>query len=325
MFSPIWRSVFHLCQLNCKSFRLAKTKNGLYYYIHVRRWDVLNIFFMKKLNIKKILLISIICIIGAYLLPYLFMLLVALFYHAVKNPQYLNGSDVELYEHTKAWELAKAVKREDINTIKKMVTADTSLKNFVDKHIGMTILAFAVYNEKYQSTETLAELGADPNLGSGNISAIHVESAFITAAGLKGTSKYLKLLLGYGGDVNSEYRQLQEFGSIRYETPLEQAAYWNNFENVKILVAAGAQINFFRDSVNYVLSTPLNMGYMRIVKYLVVDCHADVKKPISYNIKGEAQYISFYLRDLNFSRGSNDYKLKMEVIDYLKKQGIDYD
>lgn len=41
-------------------------------------------------------------------------------------------------------------------------------------------------------------------------------------------------------------------------------------------------------------------------------------------IDGTPLYILYYLREMVFPLDSNEYKIKMEVVNYLKTKGLDY-
>lgn len=70
----------------------------------------------------------------------------------------LLGNGIRLYEHTKAWELAKTVEAQKTT---RLSSNDTSLVNFQEGKFGMTLLNLAVYNNKFESAKSLLELGAN--------------------------------------------------------------------------------------------------------------------------------------------------------------------
>src|SRR5690606_30023975 len=145
--------------------------------------------------------------------------------------------DVRIYKSTQVWELAKAVKKQDVEKIKQLCKKDNSLLNFQEATCGQTLLAWAVYTDRFNSAKALLEAGADPNKQSHNGT-----SAFILGADKSNSLDYIKLMLQYGGDVNAiaqpKFSKVQQL-----KTPL-MAASRNNLETVKILVEAGADINY---------------------------------------------------------------------------------
>lgn len=225
------------------------------------------------------------------------------------------GDNVKLYKNTPAWELAQAVEKEDTIKIKELCQKDTSLLSFQEKKFGQTILEWAVYTNHYYSAKALCEAGANPNIQSYDGS-----SAFLQAADNSETSDYVKLLLKYGGDVNAIAQP--KAGIQQIKTPLIAACCWR-FETVKILVEAGADINYTDDQHQSPLQRACLFDEIETVKYLL-EKGAEFKKPLSYTIDDKPLYIQDYLRDMTFDINSDEYKIKMKVVVFLKDHGIDY-
>ena len=72
----------------------------------------------------------------------------------------------ELFKDTAVWELAKAVQKEDIEEIKRLVNQEKLNIDFQEEKFGNTLLILSVSNHQYTSFKTLLELGADPNIGT---------------------------------------------------------------------------------------------------------------------------------------------------------------
>ena len=250
-------------------------------------------------------------------------------YNIDADPKKLNGYNIEVFAKTEGWELAKAVESENTSKIKEIISEDSSLRNLQDPYHGMTILAWAVNNRKYEAAKTLAELGADPNLDSKD-----VISAFFIASEVENTSKYLKLLFTHGGNVNAEFKKGDTSHGYHSMTPICEAAT-HSFENLKLLIEAGANVNY-RGAGAHALYMALNEASVRkddepisIVRYLIIDCKVDVKSALSFTLDNygktkDSIYISSILRELEYPLNSKKYKIKMEIVDYLKKNGIDY-
>jgi len=177
-------------------------------------------------------------------------------------------------------------------------------------------------NKNYQSVKTLLELGADPNMqdlyyGQSPLTA----SANIGINGVGADPRFLKLLLKYGGDPNAEEKGPQKHG--RY-TPLIVACSGGNLDYVKILVAAGAKINAITEYNASPLSEAMYSENPDLVIYLI-EKGADYKRVFYKTIpEGENKYITDNLRYWRFELGSEDYKKKMRIVAFLKKNGMDY-
>jgi len=96
---------------------------------------------------------------------------------------------------------------------------------------------------------------------------------------------------------------------------------------MKILVDAGAKA----DTANEYGSRPLGFAvtaaglYRRpgIVLYLI-NKGADFKKVLYMTSEGREKYITDDMRFWHFELGSPEYKIKMQIVDFLKKNGMDY-
>ena len=121
--------------------------------------------------------------------------------------------------------LAAAVLSEDTSRIASLAGGGTSPNTQGEG--GLTMLQWAVWNDKPQALSALLEAGADPNqVGEGGDSAIHT-------AAFSGNPDHLVALLATGGDPDIR-------GEITGSTPLDKAILNNTDEPVRILLKAGA-------------------------------------------------------------------------------------
>jgi hypothetical protein len=226
------------------------------------------------------------------------------------------GVDIRLFKGP-AWELAKAVKDDDTTKIKQIIAEHKIKVNYQEPKFGETLLLWAVWTNHYKSSKALLECGADPNLqsyGDGN-------SAFIYAADKFDTSDYLKLLLAYKGNPNTITKN---DSTNMFCTPLITAAYCR-LESVKLLVEAGANVNYRAKNYRCALLSAFMFKKVDIVKYLLIDKGADFKQPFGKTIDDDKNImITDLLRDWLFPLNSNEYKVKMEIVTFLKARGMDY-
>jgi len=241
--------------------------------------------------------------------------------------------DFRLFQETPVWELAKAVQDQYLIKIKKLVKEEKVDVDFQESKYGNTLLMLAVQNEKYQSCKTLLELGADPNKPNNHSGS----SAMIDAASINTTigsnSKFLKLLLEHGGNPNYIEVGERKKGINTRNTPLIVACgYVDNFtkspiDKVKVLVEAGADVNYENDLSGFALKEALMMENYDVVLYLLKN-GADYTKVIidraELTKNGEKLYIVDVLRRDTYPLKSNKYKQKMEIVAFLKKNGVDY-
>jgi uncharacterized protein len=186
----------------------------------------------------------------------------------------------------------------------------------------------AVSRSNYNSVKTLLELGADPNMQS-----IYDGGSPLTEAcklGLGGfthdgaDSRFLILLLKYGGNPNIEGHSKvgSQFGDRSSLTPLEIACENGNFDYVKILLNAGAKIDPSTTSGPFFDAVVL--GRNPDIVMLLIEKGIDYKKPTGQDADGKLQYLTDDMREWRFDLGSDEYKKKMQLVDFLKKNGMDY-
>lgn len=216
-------------------------------------------------------------------------------------------------------EVAIDMNKEDTLGIIKTVKENNLNVNYKDPKYNISLLKWAIANRKYHSCKTLLNLGANPN----QTDSIDYVPPIIVAAGILDTSDYLKLLLEHGGNPNIITKK--EKGQVQYTeaTPLCAAAS-ARLESVQLLIDYGGDINLSVHSDMLPLTTALITQKIAIARYLIIERKADVNKVISLGIKNDTARISDLLRLNIFSLESEEYKQKMEVVNYLKTIGIDY-
>ena len=120
----------------------------------------------------------------------------------VLDPE-LKRDNINIFKNTEAWELAVAVRFEDVIGIGTEAEKNPDLLNFQDPYHDITLLMWAIGMEKYKSVEALLKRGADPNI----IAAETEMTALSVSAGYSWVNKetqidpkYTELLLEYGAD-----------------------------------------------------------------------------------------------------------------------------
>lgn len=155
----------------------------------------------------------------------------------------------------KDWE--KAIKALDLKSITTLLMEYPKLVNQGIIHYrgnGTTYqtLPLNMVNKSLAATKLLLENGADPNeYGDGNVLALHDASAEVT-----------KYLISNGADINR----------IGYEacTPIMYEVYMHNHENVQILIANGANVNYQSEYDGYTsLHWAARKGDLQLVQLLL--------------------------------------------------------
>ena len=255
---------------------------------------------------------------------YLILLIIVLIGCVNANSQKLKASDYRIFQGTKAWELAKAIDNDDASEIKEILTKDKKLVTVVDTMYGQTLLGLAVYNLKYDAVKALLESGADPNAFNNYDGFTPLMNAIEKGVrGMPSDPRYLNIILKYGGNPNLASKKIDK-GTFPYyypELPLLKAASIGNVEYFKILVAAGGD---WHKNASDIMNGALISRNPDMVMYLLNEGF-DPKKPmLEGGDPNYPTYVAEELRHWNFDLGSDLYKKKMQLVDYLKKRGIDY-
>lgn len=234
----------------------------------------------------------------------------------------LIGMDYRLFQDCPAWELAKAVEDGNVKDIETQVKERKVPVDFREERFGHTLLMMAVMNENAKSVEALLKLGADPNAheNDGRNTPVILASGIFT----KGIT-ILKLLLDYGGDPNSEDAGLVRTDIMDFHSFALLEAASESLDKVKLLVESGADVNK-TDSIycQGALEKSITQDKLDIALYLLQK-GADYNKKIYQNSEG-GKYIDILhqLRLNDYPLNSQQYREKMQVVDFLKSKGLDY-
>jgi len=278
------------------------------------------------------------------LIFFLLLVLVSIFIYQLNIKAAGKGeykiTDIRIYKDTPAWELALAVKKQNIRKIERLVRNKPNLLNYQEPKYGATLLLWAVGMEKYRSAETLLKCGADPNIAS----TFDGETPLFLAAGYswvdraaKKDPKYVKLLLNYGANPNICYIGFNRNGidSIieKGSSPLMNSIGCG-IEKTKALVEAGADINYKTELGTTAAKKALLVGsnstleYLQYAHYLIVEKKAKVTDyyygRYSFSDPTRKFYPVEILRDWVYPLGSKEHKIKMEIVEEFARQGVNY-
>lgn len=242
------------------------------------------------------------------------------------------GDDFRLYKHTPAWSLAKAVEDEDATEISKQVLQMHISVDYRDPEYKQTLLMLATRTNKIESVKKLLELGANPNAHNDSTKYFGQSAVLLACRFTRPSSKILALLLKYGGNPNSTACGVQENG-LGEIVPIRDfalsAAVFSSFEKVKLLVDAGANINYATSTENCAIENCMIFDRMDIMLYLLQK-GADYRRKFTEIDLDKPDYptfevdILYKLRKCVYPIGSKEYTDKMKVVNFLKKKGLDY-
>lgn len=237
-----------------------------------------------------------------------------------------------IFDDTPLESLSKAIAKEDIKEIKIILKSNPNLIDIQDPRYGYTLLHWSVGNGKYESTNVLLELGADPNIQSmlGGETPLFIASGYLwDDKKFDQDPKFVKLLLENGADPNIAINGSQNGDSLSdFEvgyTPLMHSV-GRGIEKTRLLLEFGAvlnqETNYGRTVVTYSLVSERYIDYAYL---LIVENKASVTEPYYSELnKAQMLYSVNKLRYLIFDLDSEEYIKKKQIIEEYMNQGEDY-
>jgi hypothetical protein len=218
--------------------------------------------------------------------------------------------------------LAQAAQREDTRTIKRLAAANPTLLRYKEPRFGQTVLLVATTRKLYRSSKALLEAGADPNQQE----TYDGTSPMMEAADDEDSSAMLRLMLQHGGNPNAMSQPTQpDRVGLTPVTPLVFAAR-NRLESARLLVEAGADVNYSSGPPYYesALKGAFHFDRLDVLHFLIVERQANIHQPFGLTIQGDTLRISNMLRRCAYPLNSPEYQQKMHLVNYLKSRNIDY-
>lgn len=246
----------------------------------------------------------------------------------------LNIYNIRIFKDSPVWKLAKAVKSENTQKIKKILEKHPEYAKFPEGFNGFedtpSLLIWSIANNKYKSFQVLLEMGSDPNHKT-----IKKKTPLMYAAGYlvdNTTNPQFTIdLLKAGADANYSFNgYLDENGYTVYDdSPLYIACQTANMKIIKALVDNGADVNLSHctpiHGKCFSLATPLTaaFGFHRVdvLEYLIIEKKADIRRSFGENIQGENLDICYYVKNQKrFFKGRESEISRL--LQYIESQGI---
>lgn len=250
----------------------------------------------------------------------------------------LTVEDIDIFKDTPAWSLAKALNKSNFKKANEILMKNSSdIVNYQDPIFGTTLLMRTISEENYEAVRFLLEKGANPNIISktGTTSLFRAISHSWSDTEANEGSVLVELLLENGANPNTPYCAPEEEGTI---SPIEcgtsplMHATQRGFEKVKLLIDYGAKIDYKTELGKTAAIKALLNEEIEVAHYLIVEKKAKVDEPYYfYDLKDKTKinyakphYPIELLENWLFDLGSEEHKMKMEIVDEFERQGQDY-
>ncbi|AXP80766.1 Ankyrin repeats (3 copies) [Mariniflexile rhizosphaerae] len=245
----------------------------------------------------------------------------------------LPGFDFESFKNTKAYDLAIAVKNENLGEIERILEKDESLVDYLDPEFGHSLLMLSVANNLQKSVSKLLEFGADPNKKSEPPSNMNNEVT--TAVFIASDKAYkrncetdiLELLVKHGGKIDDKIDvKYLNSNYITKETPLMIAIKSDCIDLVKKIVELGADINGY----NYIngkgpLANCIVHDNLDILEYLIIERKAEIPsyifvRPSHNNTPRQELTIIEFLNEQKYPENSKNDLHRKRIINYIENR-----
>lgn len=235
---------------------------------------------------------------------------------------------VEIFSESPEYDLALAAYKKDIKKMDKLCRMHPEFisRSYSDRYYS--VLHWTCETNNYVASKELLELGMNPDVQCQNgdtplYSIIDTPALFPP----QDLSQIALLFLSYGADCNikTEHEWTDNEPDVYGETPFMYTAVTRFDKLKKIMIENGADINAKTRSGITAAVHCLLRKQIDYAHFLICECKADVTDEFYYN-KSKPDLIRpvTLLRNLVYPLDSKEYKMKQEIIQEFKNQGLDY-
>ncbi|MFR6074745.1 ankyrin repeat domain-containing protein [Phocaeicola coprocola] len=264
------------------------------------------------------------------ILPFLFYLGVIYvgYWYFTDGPidkKHVTANDYRLYRNTPCEELAKAINRQNVQEIDRILSQSPELLSYKESKFNQSILFYAISDDKIRAVEALLKHGANPNqvvIDSNKSISIPISDVCGQYWDEDKKIKYVRLLLEYGADINIAF--VNEFVSrhcgICPLTPLEAASQQGDLELVRYCLANGADPNFrFKELNSTSLEIAILFRHYTVAEELLKH-GADPDLPMYERRTSVRKELIDEIKNPVFSDSARDLKAKRRLLKMIEDQ-----
>jgi len=244
------------------------------------------------------------------------------------------SKSVKNFRDTEAYELAKAVGKNDTLEIIKIVNKNRNILDVTNPISGSNVLDLAVILENYEAFKTLIDLGANPNF----INPLTKRSVLINACKFYWKPepysidlRYVDLLLQKGANPNYALEKdfTDENGIDQRATSAIHEASKLDLRMVKVLIKYGAdpykKLNQYQNPPFYEALTGFG-NRIEISEYFIDSLKVNINEPLAvFEIRSTKNYNVLFIQDVVMKYTVNSYiesKIKGDTyqMEQIKKE-----
>jgi ankyrin repeat protein len=238
------------------------------------------------------------------------------------------GFDFVLFHNTPVEKLANAVQNDKVGLIEKYVVDQSMPIDFQEQEFGQTLLTLSITNSKYNVTQKLLELGANPNIRSPKDNSTPFIEACSHINIIRHPDEFIALLIKYGADVNAiQITKVTNDKYVYYDTSsvLEMVLRAGELDAIKLLEKNGARFDVYPKNGLKSLITQACFNYS-ILEYLIFEKHVSIPDYCAFRQDHNSMPPrKIGLLELLNENGANslsakDKKIYDKISDYLKSK-----
>ena len=214
-----------------------------------------------------------------------------------------NNQAKKYFDDAKAFKLAVAGADGDVTAIQTLRNQSAD-PNSIGKD-GMTPVLWAMVRGNKSGLQKLLEVGGDANYQTDDGNSVMSLAAEVD------DPEFLKIALQHGGNPNLDILHSP------YRRPLGIATGPFHLEHVKLLLNAGADVNYQNPVTgNTALDLAADLNQFDIVYYLL-------ENGANYNLKNKlGNTVVFQIENNNIDSASSNYVWRRKVIEFLRSKDI---
>lgn len=240
------------------------------------------------------------------------------------------GYDVRIFRGTPVWKMAKAIKSHDTIKLMNLLDQNPEIIDYKEDKYKITLLYWSIYVSDFykedgpdyiNEVKILIKRGANPFYYNNSNKSPIMQAAYV----FKGSEKFVETCLKSPHIDSLTFFERRKF--LSEALILSSGKIWEDLGSVKMLVEAGADINYFKrdldfrmDSVTTPFAQCVIHNNLNIMRYFVMERNIDVNIFIKRKADGKRLSVMEMLKRSDYKNEPEKDKLKHEILNYINYQ-----